>query len=408
MSDDPNDRGPAAPPGPSGDSPAADHEVPTDGVAGVTSDPSSAEREGPASGGVPAPEEPATSSPLAAVIALRDERRRYEAWLTALEARRADTPARVFARVHADYTTRLERVVQQLATHAGAIRAELEALTARLAELDASEQQVRDERAEAELRAHVGELPGSEWERTTAESDARLAELDAERARLTDGLARARELLGEAERPPIASAPPHEEPRTASVPDDATRAPASVLADERDAEPPASLPPSASWAAGEEASEAPPPLLPPAVLSAEAALLEADAAADGSPAAPGDSGSPPRPRPGFDELAFLSAVVDTPTRSVDLAPRTGAEARDSAGAAGGDADAIVNLDAAAPVSDERADASVPLGANVSGNSPIVLNESREGSKTLKCGDCGAMNRPTEWYCERCGAELASL
>lgn len=29
-------------------------------------------------------------------------------------------------------------------------------------------------------------------------------------------------------------------------------------------------------------------------------------------------------------------------------------------------------------------------------------------KTLKCTDCGAMNRPTEWYCERCGAELAAL
>ena len=29
-------------------------------------------------------------------------------------------------------------------------------------------------------------------------------------------------------------------------------------------------------------------------------------------------------------------------------------------------------------------------------------------KTLKCGECGAMNLPTEWYCDRCGAELASL
>jgi uncharacterized OB-fold protein len=29
-------------------------------------------------------------------------------------------------------------------------------------------------------------------------------------------------------------------------------------------------------------------------------------------------------------------------------------------------------------------------------------------KTLKCGECGTLNRPTEWYCERCGAELAAL
>jgi hypothetical protein len=29
-------------------------------------------------------------------------------------------------------------------------------------------------------------------------------------------------------------------------------------------------------------------------------------------------------------------------------------------------------------------------------------------KTLKCDECGALNRPTEWYCESCGAELAAL
>jgi hypothetical protein len=31
-----------------------------------------------------------------------------------------------------------------------------------------------------------------------------------------------------------------------------------------------------------------------------------------------------------------------------------------------------------------------------------------GARTLKCAECGAMNRPTEWYCEKCGAELAAL
>ncbi len=29
-------------------------------------------------------------------------------------------------------------------------------------------------------------------------------------------------------------------------------------------------------------------------------------------------------------------------------------------------------------------------------------------KTLRCPDCGAMNYPTEWYCEKCGGELAAL
>ncbi|MDB4917597.1 MAG: hypothetical protein JWM95_5241, partial [Gemmatimonadetes bacterium] len=40
--------------------------------------------------------------------------------------------------------------------------------------------------------------------------------------------------------------------------------------------------------------------------------------------------------------------------------------------------------------------------------PMGRASSAEGIKSLKCGECGAMNYPTEWYCERCGAELASL
>ncbi len=31
-----------------------------------------------------------------------------------------------------------------------------------------------------------------------------------------------------------------------------------------------------------------------------------------------------------------------------------------------------------------------------------------GEKTLKCEECGTLNKATEWYCERCGAELTSL
>lgn len=32
----------------------------------------------------------------------------------------------------------------------------------------------------------------------------------------------------------------------------------------------------------------------------------------------------------------------------------------------------------------------------------------EQNKTLKCPECGASNYPTEWYCERCGGELATM
>jgi uncharacterized OB-fold protein len=32
----------------------------------------------------------------------------------------------------------------------------------------------------------------------------------------------------------------------------------------------------------------------------------------------------------------------------------------------------------------------------------------EPLKTLRCTECGTMNLPTEWYCERCGGELAAF
>jgi hypothetical protein len=40
--------------------------------------------------------------------------------------------------------------------------------------------------------------------------------------------------------------------------------------------------------------------------------------------------------------------------------------------------------------------------------PSVSKAGGGVAKTLKCGECGTLNRPTEWYCERCGAELAAV
>jgi ribosomal protein L40E len=51
----------------------------------------------------------------------------------------------------------------------------------------------------------------------------------------------------------------------------------------------------------------------------------------------------------------------------------------------------------------------PFAANVVSNNPLSLKSTApKDVKTLKCRECGAMNDPTEWYCERCGAELSGL
>ncbi|MDE3173496.1 MAG: hypothetical protein KGN74_10535, partial [Gemmatimonadota bacterium] len=159
------------------------------------------------------------------------------------------------------------------------------------------------------------------------------------------------------------------------------------------------------------------------------------AAAPEAPAAPA-----PRPAepPSFDELAFLKSVVSplastTPVKSApapakppakpsgpqftqdqtdmlaeSLVSRANRPSQERAYVREDEEDAAAGLVGRAQEPD-RSDAR-PFADNVTGNHPIVLRPSGavEQPKTLKCAECGAMNYPTEWYCERCGAELASL
>jgi hypothetical protein len=302
---------------------------------------------------------------LSVVSGLMEERRRYETWLTALEARRATTPETVFARVHADYSARLDAVIAQLTSHTEGLRGELTSLAARLVSLKERQQQVREERAEAELRAHVGELSATDWEQTAAAGDARIAALTASFAALEEELRRTRELLTDAERPVTTGS------SMAAVP-------ATPVAD-----------------------------------TAEGAVHVPAATA---PLASSEPAAPVRSRTGsFDELAFLSSVVDTPGGAPEPAappppaPSAAPARRDTYAARAKD-DQIENLDGAAGAAlVARTGGERPMAANISGNNPIIIKDKpMEGAKSLKCAECGAMNFPTEWYCERCGAELASL
>jgi hypothetical protein len=95
------------------------------------------------------------------------------------------------------------------------------------------------------------------------------------------------------------------------------------------------------------------------------------------------------------------------------APRTlrfpGAEAKE---------DSLDELDFLKSVSDEDSAGSATEGEaapaepesapDVTASSTDTDSGGQTQAKTLKCGECGELNRPTEWYCERCGAELASL
>jgi hypothetical protein len=332
-----------------------------------------------------------------------EERRRYELWLAALNARRAETPKHVFTRVHADYTARLEAVIGRLTGQVEGLRAELTILATRIATLEEQQHRARDERAEAELRAHVGEMTPEEWAVAAKKADDGIADLVREQAEAVDALARTREFLADAERPatPVEAAPAIPA-AAAEAPLQAPRGTTNVPVQPRAAQP--SSPPRLRPLPGRE-DPAPPPVT---------------------------AGAEPARQGGFDELAFLSSVVDEEgggTAKAPFAPAAPKQQPQATAAANVQPvarpapppsrnpfaqraqDKIINNDGASgpKIESKQVGARSGLAANVSGNNPIVLRDkSNESAKTLKCGECGAANYPTEWYCERCGAELASL
>jgi hypothetical protein len=95
-----------------------------------------------------------------------------------------------------------------------------------------------------------------------------------------------------------------------------------------------------------------------------------------APPAPAKS----QPEPPGDELAFLKSVSEEPSRPPRRPSNPGMPAQTAT---------------AAP---RPAETAAPAPAKVASGV----------AKTLKCGECGTLNRPTEWYCERCGAELAGV
>src|SRR5690606_14356265 len=52
--------------------------------------------------------------------------------------------------------------------------------------------------------------------------------------------------------------------------------------------------------------------------------------------------------------------------------------------------------------------SVVDGGNSESQATVRASAATDQQKTLRCTDCGTMNLPTEWYCERCGGELAAF
>src|SRR5581483_9295760 len=266
----------------------------------------------------------ATEKSTDAITALLQERRRFEQWLATLESRRAITPANVYARVHADYSARLQGVLDQLGGRSAELQQSVDALGAKLSSLESAENNKRDERAEAELRAAVGEYTQEKWIELSEATDVEISRLSGERTEATAELAQLQQLLNmaKARRPepivPVPPAPPAPQPAAAAPP------------------PPPPLTPPMSAAAAPAPAAAPPPppppppeiprLRPPEPRTADGALRRPSAAVP----RPAEPKTEPKTGPladpsAFDELEFLKSVA--PAQGTGKAPAQAPGAR---------------------------------------------------------------------------------
>ncbi|MGH7586513.1 MAG: hypothetical protein ACREMH_09725 [Gemmatimonadales bacterium] len=291
---------------------------------------------------------------MAVIDQLLARRQQYEEWIARLDAASGGAPDAVRNKVREDYQSRLEATLQELREHQGAIADQLADLRIRQDELSEREREVTEALAEAELRHAVGEYDDRTFEKNRKESDRSLGETRSQLEKVAGEISRLADVQGLIAPP----APPKPAPRAAMPPPPPPPAPKPPVR-----EPEITVP--------DLLSQLPPPAGPPASTPSAPRFEPRPVGGKGPEVPPrtivleSERRTPPN-----DELAFLKSV------SEESKP------------------ARTESKAAAPA--PSAPAALPAAGAAT------------GARTLKCAECGAMNRPTEWYCEKCGAELAAL
>lgn len=350
------------------------------------------------------------------------ERRKYEQWLAQLEGRKESTPSHVYVKVHRDYTARLAEAQAKLSSESGGVNALATELEAALAAQEKQIAERTDERAEAELRASVGEFAGKEWDKLRGKLDSAIADLSGERDALVRELETLRTLLSDAAPSTNGAAAPGDVDDIAflrsvlgrSTPYSTTPPPVETPVVERPAaraSTHAEKRPSGQTAA--PAEPAPPHRLPAAAPpSAGNGAPPAHAPARASSAAPPAprasvpvAGPPPEPQ---------APAEPAPKREAAPPRPSAATARPSASAASVAAAQEAMPELFSNPAEIEEPSSAPRGTDdtrphrPSETFGRLTPRTTEAVKSLKCQECGTLNFPTEWYCERCGGELAAF
>lgn len=313
------------------------------------------------------------------VAALILERQRLENWLATLDARRASTPDHVYQRVRGDYANRLKAITDQLVARSASLKSHVDQINARLTQFLAEAQRLKDVRAESELRMQVGELGVADWNVKARECDEGIARLTEAQAQARAMLAQAKEILtmvtGQAGGAVTASSSSTSSPRV-SRPVNLDQIRAATATPSRNG----SIPPATPAAGGSAMDE----------------LAFLNSVVGGGPATGGQQSGKEPPK---QELEGAPDLAETLLNRVNQRAEGNLRQDD-------DADSLLK----GVGTPKPGNTQSPLAANVTESNPIELKSQGgpERHKTLKCQECGTMNYPTEWYCERCGAELAAV
>ena len=357
------------------------------------------------------------------------DRQKVARWLSALEQKQAESPSAVYQKVREDYVVKLEKVQAKLVAASDSIQVAAADLAARLTDKEEAFAKKRDERAEAELRFAVGEFSEKEWERRRSRLDEEIGVVTGERDTLLSELRRLREVLAD-----VAG---HGTAERASAPDEMAEAPFDEAAAPVAAAESVELP---AEAAAESLADAPMEVAASVDVAPAELSSPVEAVVPAAPTIPIHEQSiiapvePPQSlAPSFDELAFLKSVVGrstpaTPNHPMEPAMMPKRPAGEPKRASG----ESKRVTAAAPVKTGAQQAPQPKEYEVPEPpmpfpdpvpEPRVSQEmtppresffgrptprTSEAVKSLRCQECGTLNFPTEWYCERCGGELAAF